>query len=149
MKKFIVAGIGVIGLVLLTFLCLLWHRNSYERAFAPHFLRYEADSEGIMHAEFAVTNHSSSYVLVVPQDVPNVSGWRDSIMDFSPHESAEFGLRVRSTNTAWRLTLKYWQVTAAPKSWDERKKAVAGKPSFTVRSSVIISNLPVKQHDGS
>jgi hypothetical protein len=139
MKKSIVT---IIGVVLLAILCIFWHHNSYKRAFAPHFLRYVADSNGIVRAEFAVTNHSSSYVLVVPQAVQNISGWRDSIMDFAPHESAEFGLRVRSTNTAWRLTLKYWQVTAAPNSWDERKKAVAGKPSFTVRSSMIIPNLP-------
>ena len=30
---------------------------------------------------------------------------------------------MRSTNTAWRLTLKYWQVAAAPKSWDERSSS--------------------------
>jgi hypothetical protein len=144
MKKSIVS---IIGVVLLAILCLFWHHNSYRRAFAPKFLRYEADTnDGIVRAVFIVTNRSSSDVLCTPRAVPNISmpGWRGTTIDTLPHGSSEFGLAVYSWSTSWQLTLDYWQVKAHPDSWNELKKAVAGKPSFTLKSSMIISNLPVK-----
>jgi hypothetical protein len=142
MKKLIITVLCVTGGLLLVVLCLhLLHINA-TRAYAPSFLRYETDSDGIVRADFTVTNPGSSFVVVKPRAVPNVSthGWDSTFFTIPPHEGNCLGLVVTSTSQPWQLTMDYWKVKTEP-NWAESERVVAGKPNFSVKSLVVTNSL--------
>ena len=145
MKKLIITILGVSGGVLLVLLCLHLSHTKAMRDYAPSFLRYEAGSNGVERVErafFTVTNPGSTFVVVKPRAVPNVSthGWDSTFFTIPPHGGNWIGLVVTSTSQPWQLTMDYWKVKTEP-NWAESERVVAGKPNFSVKSLVVTNSL--------